>query len=424
MPQRDPHQCSHQQILDDQQEDGTSWLVVESRWSKAEAARSLHVACTSFQTMTICYADFLRLFGFQRAKCSLLPDSPYGCVWREVPADFDLRVFRERALTGVSAFRRADDALLKCGLRVPLPFPEIYYQGSGYRSRELMPASSGDGHLFDRIKNRTHGEDSRFRYFYHCYTHAGRHGFAYHVSPKTPLDPDDVRALELTGFQRCDECPFFDFEPCFWVATESEANDRDESEQLHSLHKRYHSRYPENLPKGLEELSNCRREMLILGWDLLDSVPSIDKQAGPVEREGTWKYDLAISFAGAQRVIAEEISVFLRDEGISVFYDEFVPDELWGADLPEHLYKVYSEQARFCLMLVSKEYVEREWTVWEKRAAIDRLLRERGKTYVLPLRCDEAEVPSVLARIGGLDLTRRSLDEVKALLLKKLRDSA
>ena len=56
----------------------------------------------------------------------------------------------------------------------------------------------------------------------------------------------------------------------------------------------------------------------------------------------TYKYDVALSFAGEDRDFAETINTALQAENVKVFYDEFNVAELWGEDLSTELRKKYS----------------------------------------------------------------------------------
>ena len=44
------------------------------------------------------------------------------------------------------------------------------------------------------------------------------------------------------------------------------------------------------------------------------------------------KYDIALSFAGENRVYVEEVAQALRSAGVSVFYDKFEQAGLWGKE--------------------------------------------------------------------------------------------
>ncbi|WP_146751248.1 TIR domain-containing protein, partial [Pseudomonas aeruginosa] len=82
-----------------------------------------------------------------------------------------------------------------------------------------------------------------------------------------------------------------------------------------------------------------------------------------------YEYDVALSFAGEDRVRAEEVASQLRAEGARVFYDQFEQSRLLGRNLYELLYDVYSKRCRHTVMFVSRYYEEKLWTSHERRAA-------------------------------------------------------
>ncbi len=43
-----------------------------------------------------------------------------------------------------------------------------------------------------------------------------------------------------------------------------------------------------------------------------------------------YQYEVALSFAGEDRVFAETVAKGLRSNGLEVFYDEFYREKLWG----------------------------------------------------------------------------------------------
>ncbi len=130
-------------------------------------------------------------------------------------------------------------------------------------------------------------------------------------------------------------------------------------------------------------------------------------------------YDVAISFAGENRTVAEEIADKLTAAGVRVFYDRYVQFELWGNDLYTHLSDIYENRAHYCLMIISKEYAANQWTNLERQAAQARAFVEH-QGYILPLRLDDTVIPGLLSTIGYVDLRRSSAEEVVRLLRQKL----
>lgn len=131
------------------------------------------------------------------------------------------------------------------------------------------------------------------------------------------------------------------------------------------------------------------------------------------------KFKVAISFAGAQREYATKVTAFLQRKGVAVFLDSIFKADLWGKDLAEEFVRIYSKDANYVLMLISKDYLESEWTRLERRSAISRALKEK-KEYILPVKFDDSwpeGIPTTTAYEMANDLTPAQL---AALLCRKL----
>lgn len=130
-------------------------------------------------------------------------------------------------------------------------------------------------------------------------------------------------------------------------------------------------------------------------------------------------YDVALSFAGDDRVHARQLAQRLRDGGFRVFYDEYEQAALWGKDLYVHLSDVYRNRAAYCVMFVSEAYARSLWTNHERRSAQARAFAE-SREYILPLRLDDTEIPGVLPQDAYLDLRKLSISDVFDRLKEKL----
>ncbi len=131
----------------------------------------------------------------------------------------------------------------------------------------------------------------------------------------------------------------------------------------------------------------------------------------------SWQYDVALSYAGEDRVPARELAKWLQTAGYSVFYDEF--EELWGEDLSVKLHEVYSKQSRFCVIFVSKHYLKKPWTNMERKAVLARAM-QHDTTYLLPIRLDDTDLPGLAGVIAYKDLRQQSMEEIFASLQRIL----
>ena len=130
-------------------------------------------------------------------------------------------------------------------------------------------------------------------------------------------------------------------------------------------------------------------------------------------------YEVVLSFAGEDRKYVEKVAEILRASDVSLFYDDYEEATLWGKDLNEHLHKVYSGSALYCVMFISKEYAEKVWPTHERRSAFERAI-EAKEEYILPARFDDTEIPGLHRTIKYVDLRMKPPEELATLILKKL----
>jgi hypothetical protein len=150
----------------------------------------------------------------------------------------------------------------------------------------------------------------------------------------------------------------------------------------------------------------------------LDVMTTAGGSPGPgVRPEQRW--DVALSFAGAQRDYVERVAQALKARGVRCFYDADEEIELWGRYLAEELPVIYGEQAAAVVVFVSAEYAARDWTRHERRAALARAVRER-REYVLPARFDDAPLPGLLQDMVWVDLRDRPPQQFATMVADKL----
>jgi Tol biopolymer transport system component len=136
-----------------------------------------------------------------------------------------------------------------------------------------------------------------------------------------------------------------------------------------------------------------------------------------------WRWDVALSFAGAQRPYVEQVAAALQARGLRCFYDADEQIELWGRYLAEELPRIYAEESAAVVVFVSADYADRDWTRLERRAALDRAVRER-REYVLPARFDDTPLPGLLAGLVAVDLRGRAPQQFGDLVAAKLASLA
>lgn len=131
------------------------------------------------------------------------------------------------------------------------------------------------------------------------------------------------------------------------------------------------------------------------------------------------QYQVAISFAGEQRAYAEALARHLSTYGVAYFYDAENEVALWGKNLAEEFQKIYSKKAQFVLMLISKEYVAKQWCRHERRSAIAEALGH-DKEFILPVRFDDAWPDGIPTDMHYMDGSKKTAPEVAAMIAEKL----
>jgi hypothetical protein len=127
-----------------------------------------------------------------------------------------------------------------------------------------------------------------------------------------------------------------------------------------------------------------------------------------------------LSFAGEDRQYVKRVADYLRRKGVKTFYDQYEEANLWGKDLVEHFQLVYRRSGQYCVIFISKHYVNKMWTKPERQAALSRALKEKGE-YILPARFDETEVPGISPTTHYIRLVGKSPAKFGQLILEKLR---
>lgn len=132
-----------------------------------------------------------------------------------------------------------------------------------------------------------------------------------------------------------------------------------------------------------------------------------------------FKYDVAVSFAGEDRPLVEEFVNILASNNVSVFYDSWEQPKLWGKDLYQYLDMIYSQAAEYCIIFVSKDYVEKAWTKHELKSAQARAFKQNSE-YILPIKLDDTELPGIPTTIAYIDIKHVKIDKIANILIEKL----
>lgn len=136
-------------------------------------------------------------------------------------------------------------------------------------------------------------------------------------------------------------------------------------------------------------------------------------------------YDFALSFAGSDRDVAEEIFKKMSDEEVSIFYDKNEQHRILAENVEEYLGPIYRSEAQFVVILLGPDYPKKIWTKFESQQFKDRF----GEGSVIPIWFDNSPIGlfDASANVGGIEFKRKEDFEAQVsyiveVLLRKLAD--
>jgi len=412
---------------------GVDFALVRGQWGKDDSALGLHAAPNQFTTSGIQTPDFMSLLEFQRSGCQFVDRRE--CFSRWVSEHFDLELFAGHFDEAFEAFKQAECNLESCGIFFGQLEGWGYFFGKHSRGRQQRTFYEfEDGHTVAESRELKQSEDDAFAYRFAFVTSgSGDKGWITHYRPKNPpLSVELERAFAFLGLKIFPNCPEFDFEPCSWSGLQYQKSGDDIFDRNTEAAHQWFDNHAKNFSPGIEHLLHAHALLEPLGMKLLPFPDAntrlkeelvrhtLEPAATPTTAVLADQFDLAISFAGTEREVAGQLAARVREAGFSVFYDAFYPEDLWGKDLVETFHEIYSKRARYCVIFVSQEYNNRAWTIHERRSAQERMLKERGQEYILPIKADDAELPGMPTTIGYVALKDLGIDTIAELLIKKL----
>jgi len=103
------------------------------------------------------------------------------------------------------------------------------------------------------------------------------------------------------------------------------------------------------------------------------------------------------------------------------FIMKFINHICVGKDLAEYLQKIFYENAKWCMMFISQQYVSKIWPTHERKSALARQIEVKGR-YILPVRFDDTDVPGLDKTIAYQDARRKTSEQLAELFLTKYQE--
>ncbi|PJZ29617.1 TIR domain-containing protein [Leptospira kmetyi] len=149
------------------------------------------------------------------------------------------------------------------------------------------------------------------------------------------------------------------------------------------------------------------------------------KEVGYISITFPSKYDIALSFSGSDRSVAESLFDKLTEMDFSVFYDKNEQHRILAQDVEDYLSPIYQSEAQLIVAIISKDYPKRIWTRFESDLFRNRIY----SSDVVPILFSDVEFSHFdsLEKIGrlsydsGKNLSSQTT-EISKMLRKKIED--
>ena len=448
------HEALRTEVVERHGNSGLNLVLVRLQRSKTDITFSLHAEPSLFTLSgRFMSVHLLGRIGFSTGDCAFVERK--NCLAIGVPEGFDVRGFATVIATATDMLREGCDALLECGFFVEHKLFDT--AGMANLPQQMLSRPHGDGHNASMTEPMKESEDESFRFVFTWIDSGdGRKGWTTHYIPKhLPLSAEVSSVMEFLGLCPFAECPEAGFEPCHWrflhFIADHDYGFNGPAEIAHKWFGAHETKFSQGIANLLEAetvvnsfgfgvlpsvqinvppeasqplkqtLGVRRREVLAPAVERSTGSSSTPLSGGPTVPAVTiGPFDVAVSFAGTERSLAESLAARVRDAGYEVFYDRFYPEQLWGKDLAIFFDDVFRKKSRFCVIFVSKQYVERDWTNHERRSAVSRLIESKGQEYILPIKVEDVELPGMQPTIGYLSVKDYGIETIADLLIAKL----
>lgn len=134
-----------------------------------------------------------------------------------------------------------------------------------------------------------------------------------------------------------------------------------------------------------------------------------------------FRFDFAISYAGEEYGIANDLFQLLLEKRAKVFLWENEKVDLFGKSLTSELPYIFGPHTKFVVPIISKHYVQKYWTKREFWIA-KREEKKRGFEFILPIRLDDVNLKGLEEDVVYIDLRKEGLLSTVDIMMRKLRD--
>ena len=132
------------------------------------------------------------------------------------------------------------------------------------------------------------------------------------------------------------------------------------------------------------------------------------------------RFRIAFSFAGEKRAFVAKVAAILakRFGKEAILYDKYCEAEFASADLGIDLPELYHKESDLVVLVLCKDYSEKEWCGLEWRA-IHAVIKERKSSEVMLCRFDHASIKGLYSNAGFVELDKKTPAQAGALIVER-----
>lgn len=117
------------------------------------------------------------------------------------------------------------------------------------------------------------------------------------------------------------------------------------------------------------------------------------------------EFDVALSYASEQERFVSRVDKILTGEGLRVFFAPDCENEYKAKDMFKKFYEIYRYRSHYVVCFVSKEYLEKDYTMHEYECAFLKN-KDKGENRIIVVNFDESVLPHLDPDINYIDATK------------------
>lgn len=130
------------------------------------------------------------------------------------------------------------------------------------------------------------------------------------------------------------------------------------------------------------------------------------KECGFTKSNNNYVFDVAISFAGENRKLAEEITSYLRILDYEVFYDELYEANYIGSSWTKEFERIFTTDSKYVICLLDEFHKTKIWPTFERECFVEKV----PLNQLIPIFLDESTFVGIPQDLIGIKFNYKEED--------------